>query len=85
MLSTVGPDNSRQHVTAAAASAIPPARLRARSRFRRRSGLPGFGLTFGFTGLYLSLIVLIPMSAVVVKTAAFASSVAGTWCRSATR
>ncbi len=56
-------------MTAAAASAIQSARPRARSRFRRRSVLPGFGLTFGFTILYLSLIVLVPMSAVFVKTA----------------
>ncbi len=35
---------------------------------RRRSVLPGFGLTFGVTILYLSLIVLVPLSAVFVKT-----------------
>jgi sulfate transport system permease protein len=34
-----------------------------------RSVLPGFGLTLGFTILYLSLIVLIPLAAVFVKTA----------------
>ncbi|MCZ8376983.1 MAG: sulfate ABC transporter permease subunit CysT [Beijerinckiaceae bacterium] len=34
-----------------------------------RRVLPGFGLTLGFTILYLSLIVLIPLSAVFVKTA----------------
>lgn len=32
--------------------------------------LPGFGLTFGFTVTYLSLIILIPLAAVFVKTAA---------------
>ena len=36
---------------------------------RRRSIIPGFGLTLGFSVAYLSLIVLIPLSAVVIKTA----------------
>ncbi|HYL27892.1 MAG TPA: sulfate ABC transporter permease subunit CysT, partial [Candidatus Nitrosotalea sp.] len=36
--------------------------------FRRRSILPGFGLTLGFTLFYLSLIVLIPISATFVET-----------------
>jgi sulfate transport system permease protein len=36
---------------------------------RRRSVLPGFGLTMGYTLLYLSLIVLIPLSGLVFKTA----------------
>lgn len=36
----------------------------------QRSVLPGFGLTMGFTLLYLSLIVLIPLSATFLKTAA---------------
>ena len=35
----------------------------------RKSALPGFGLTMGFTLVYLSLIVLIPLSAVFFKTA----------------
>jgi sulfate/thiosulfate transport system permease protein len=35
---------------------------------RRRSIIPGFGLTLGFTILYLSLIVLIPLSATFVET-----------------
>jgi len=34
-----------------------------------RSAIPGFGLTLGFTIFYLSLIVLIPLSAVFFKTA----------------
>lgn len=37
---------------------------------KQRSVLPGFGLTMGFTLLYLSLIVLIPLSATFLKTAA---------------
>ncbi|EIQ01303.1 ABC-type sulfate transport system, permease component [Opitutaceae bacterium TAV1] len=40
------------------------------SLFRRssRSVLPGFGLTLGFTILYLSLIVLVPLSAAFIRT-----------------
>ncbi len=37
--------------------------------FKQRSVLPGFGLTMGFTILYLSLIVLIPLSGLLFKTA----------------
>ena len=36
--------------------------------FRPHSILPGFGLTMGFTVLYLSLIVLIPLGATFLKT-----------------
>jgi sulfate transport system permease protein len=36
--------------------------------FKKRSILPGFGLSLGFTLFYLSLIVLIPLSAVFIKT-----------------
>ena len=39
-------------------------------QFKRHSVLPGFNLALGFTLLYLSLIVLIPLSAAFVKTAA---------------
>ncbi len=35
---------------------------------RKPKALPGFGITMGFTILYLSLIVLIPLSAVFIKT-----------------
>jgi sulfate transport system permease protein len=35
---------------------------------KQRSILPGFGLTMGFSILYLSLIVLIPLSAILFKT-----------------
>lgn len=38
-------------------------------RFKQQSILPGFGLSLGFTVLYLSLIVLLPLSATVLKTA----------------
>jgi sulfate transport system permease protein len=37
---------------------------------KERSVLPGFGLTMGYALLYLSLIVLIPLSALFLKTAA---------------
>ena len=46
----------------AAISTLPP---RARGSFRV---MPGFGLSLGFTVFYLSLIVLIPLSAVFFKT-----------------
>jgi sulfate/thiosulfate transport system permease protein len=36
---------------------------------RRRRVLPGFGLSLGYTLMYLSLIVLIPLGALVLKTA----------------
>lgn len=36
---------------------------------KRRSVLPGFGLTMGLTVLYLSLVVLIPLSSLFLKTA----------------
>ncbi|MEO8006436.1 MAG: sulfate ABC transporter permease subunit CysT, partial [Betaproteobacteria bacterium] len=39
------------------------------SAFKRHSVLPGFNLALGFTLLYLSLIVLIPLSAAFIKTA----------------
>jgi sulfate transport system permease protein len=35
---------------------------------KNRGVIPGFGLTMGYTILYLSLIVVIPLSAVVIKT-----------------
>lgn len=45
--------------------------MRTSGVFRRsRSVIPGFGLTLGYTMLYLSLIVLIPLSALFFKTAA---------------
>src|SRR5947207_14271900 len=36
-------------------------------RLKQRSVLPGFGISLGFTVLYLSLIVLIPLSATFLK------------------
>jgi sulfate transport system permease protein len=37
-------------------------------RFKQRSVLPGFGLTFGLTLFYLGLIVLIPLSSLFLRT-----------------
>src|ERR1035437_8206530 len=39
------------------------------SQFRAHSVLPGFNLALGFTLLYISLIVLVPLSALFFKTA----------------
>lgn len=41
----------------------------ARALLKRHSVLPGFGLALGFTLLYLSFIVLVPLSAAFLKTA----------------
>jgi hypothetical protein len=37
-------------------------------RLRQHSVLPGFGLTMGFTVLYLSLVVILPISALMLET-----------------
>jgi sulfate transport system permease protein len=54
-------------MTAATFSTLPAQAVAPRRRPFRRV-LPGFNLTLGFTLLYLSLIVLIPLSALVLKT-----------------
>jgi sulfate transport system permease protein len=41
---------------------------------RRRGVLPGFGLALGFTLLYLTLVVLIPLSTVFIKSAGLSAS-----------
>jgi sulfate transport system permease protein len=59
-------------MTAATAAIGPPptfAERPARRRWVRPSVLPGFGLALGYTVLYLSLIVLIPLSATFFKSA----------------
>lgn len=38
-------------------------------KWRRRSVLPGFGLSLGYTAAYLSLIVLIPLAGLAIRTA----------------
>src|SRR3954465_2801041 len=49
----------------------------ARPRFRRASAIPGFGLAFGYTLLYLGLIVLLPLAALVVRASSL--GVSGFW------
>jgi sulfate transport system permease protein len=49
-------------------AALEPARARRRAH-TRRSIIPGFGLTMGFTLAWLSLIVLIPLSALFLRAA----------------
>src|ERR1700744_3934385 len=44
--------------------------LSKRPLFRRRTSIPGFGLTLGVTLTILCLIVLIPLSAVILRAAA---------------
>jgi len=58
-------------MTAETAIAIRP---RGRPLFRRRSAIPGFTLTLGVTLTVLSLIVLIPLSAVALKAAQLSPS-----------
>src|SRR5215212_9507398 len=49
----------------------------ARPRFRRASAIPGFGLAFGYTLLYLGLIVLLPLAALVIRASSLGLS--GFW------
>ncbi|HEY1631785.1 MAG TPA: sulfate ABC transporter permease subunit CysT [Rhizomicrobium sp.] len=37
------------------------------ARWRKSSALPGFGLTFGFTIFYLSVVILIPLAALAIR------------------
>ncbi|MFT4268232.1 MAG: sulfate ABC transporter permease subunit CysT [Xenophilus sp.] len=60
-------------MSAVTSSALPPAAPQGAATGRKGRGvslrvLPGFGLTLGYTLLYLSLIVLIPLTALVFKT-----------------
>ncbi|HRI17008.1 MAG TPA: sulfate ABC transporter permease subunit CysT [Burkholderiaceae bacterium] len=57
---------SRSVVVASPGVGTPPPTLRPQ---RARRVLPGFGLSLGYAVLYLSLLVLIPLSAVFLKTA----------------
>jgi len=54
-----------------------------RVSLKKPSILPGFGLTMGFTLLYLGLIVLIPLSGLFLKTAGL--SLSAFWDAVATR
>jgi sulfate/thiosulfate transport system permease protein len=51
------------------ASNLPPVRKRANWSLVKPSVIPGFGLTFGYVIVYLSLIVLIPLVALFLKAA----------------
>ena len=51
--------------------------LKPRRRFRQRSVIPGFGITFGYTLTCLGLIVLLPLAALVVKASGLGLS--GIW------
>jgi sulfate transport system permease protein len=42
--------------------------------FGRRGVLPGFGLSFGYTVLYVGLLVLLPLSALIVKTSSLGAA-----------
>lgn len=46
-------------------------------RFRKPSALPGFGITFGFSIVYLSLIVLIPLAALILRASGL--GIGGIW------
>ncbi len=59
-------DDQTMTADAGPAPSAPPPR---RPLFRRRSAIPGFGLTMGVTLTVLSLIVLLPLTAVVLKAA----------------
>ncbi len=48
---------------------LAPRNLRSHGPMRKRHSLPGFGLTLGYTLSYLCVIVLIPLSALLLKTA----------------
>src|SRR5277367_2816672 len=58
--STAGRLNSRNHMATTASVAL-------KGR-KTRGVLPGFGLTLGYTMVYLSLLVLIPLSAVFIRS-----------------
>ncbi len=61
-------------MTAETAAAIRPGARARRPLFRRRSAIPGFSITLGVTLTILSLIVLIPLSAVALKAAQLSPS-----------
>ena len=49
-------------------AAFPPGLTPRAARLKKRNTLPGFGLTLGFTWAYLSLVILVPLGAVVLWT-----------------
>ncbi|MCY1647606.1 sulfate ABC transporter permease subunit CysT [Caulobacter sp. SL161] len=56
-------------MTADTADQRPPVQTARKPFFRKRSAIPGFGLTMGVTLTIVSLLILIPLSAVVLKAA----------------
>jgi len=52
----------------AAIDSLPQSEIRKKSPWLQKSVLPGFGLSFGYTTLYASLLVFIPLAALVVKS-----------------
>ncbi len=63
------PRVSQSSVLVPNAPNLPPARAARPPFFRRRSAIPGFALTLGITITVLSVVVLIPLSAVAIKAA----------------
>jgi len=57
-------------VTASSPAEVPAAP----KRRRRRSALPGFGLSFGLTAFYLGLIILLPIAALLLKAGSLSPS-----------
>lgn len=49
-------------------ASLPQGETRKKSSWLQKSVLPGFGLSFGYTTLYASLLVFIPLAALVVKS-----------------
>jgi sulfate/thiosulfate transport system permease protein len=52
----------------AALDSLPQSEVRKKTPWLQKSVLPGFGLSFGYTTLYASLLVFIPLAALVVKS-----------------
>jgi sulfate transport system permease protein len=63
------PQVTGEYSNAEGAASLAAPKRRARQPFVERSVLPGFGLSMGYTVLYLSLLVLIPLSMLFFKTA----------------
>ena len=57
----------------------------ARSRFRQPTILPGFGLTLGFTTFFLSVLVLMPLAALVFRAGSLSLPNSSTYCSTSAR
>lgn len=62
---------NQRSITKGVRTALSQVAFTMRLSLKQHSVLPGFGLTLGYTLLYLSLIVLIPLSALFVRTASY--------------